>query len=668
MTLPDLTTKRRRLRAPFRIAAALPRLALPLFVLVMLFKLALFDQLVHVPYMAMNGDDRLVAAGTLALLAFWTLWLPRRGQLLALIALDVLLTALVYADLLYFRYFQDLITIPVLLQAGQVSELGDSIHALLSPKDLWFAADWALLLPLAIALLGSKRLRDALAGGRPAGSRGPSRAKRAAIRRLATGAAVFALGFVLVYAPVHKARTTWAADLFTGNWWNLSLYNVTGVLGFHGYDLYRYADEHWMRGGAPAPAEEAEAKQWFRARGDARDKLDATDPLFGRYKGANVILVQLEAFQSFVVGQRIGGQPVTPNIDKLMADSLYFDNFYHQTAQGRTSDADLAANASLQPLPSGSVFTRFAQHTYDSLALTLKDAGYAADAFHAYDGGFWNRNMMYDTLGYDKFYSKKAFTVDEPLGWSLGDKSFFKQSVRLMAAQPQPFYSFLISLSSHHPYTMPASVRTLDVGAFEGTMFGDYLEAVHYVDAAIGELVGELQAAGLWDRSIFMFYGDHDNSIDDWQPFETFLGRSLNDAERFRILKGVPFLVHLPDGARAGMYHQPVGQLDVAPTALHLLGIPSGGKAMLGTPLVTARPLAGKQVVFRSGAFIDGKVLYMPPEDGLPEHSRCYDFASGRLLPDASRCSPGARDAVRELQASDLAVTRDLVPAMRREP
>ncbi|WP_090642154.1 LTA synthase family protein [Paenibacillus sp. UNC496MF] len=647
---------------------ALPSLGLPLFVLVMLFKLALFDRLVHVPYMAMNADDRLVAAGTLALLAFWTLWLPRRGRLLALIALDVLLTALVYADLLYFRYFQDLITIPVLLQAGQVGELGDSIHALLSPRDLWFAADWAALLPLGIALLASKRLRGALAGRPAAASRGPGRARRAAIRRLASGVAVFLLGFALVYAPVHKASTTWAADLFTGNWWNLSLYNVTGVLGFHGYDLYRYADEHWMRGGAPAPAEVAEAKEVFRERGDVRDQLDATDPLFGRYKGSNVILVQLEAFQSFVVGKRIGGQPVTPNIDKLMADSLYFDNFYHQTAQGRTSDADLAANASLQPLPSGSVFTRFAQHAYDSLALTLKDGGYAANAFHAYDGGFWNRNMMYDTLGYDEFFSKNAYTIDEPLGWSLGDKSFFKQSVRLMAAQPQPFYSFLISLSSHHPYALPASVQTLDVGAFKGTMFGDYLEAVHYVDAAIGQLVGELKAAGLWDRSIFMFYGDHDNSIDDWQPFETFLGHRLNDAERFRVLKGVPFLVHLPDGARAGTYRQAGGQLDVAPTALHLLGIPSGGKAMLGTPLVTAQPLAGKEVVFRSGAFTDGKVLYVPPEDGLPEHSRCYDFASGSLLPDASRCSPGAQDAVRELQASDLAVTRDLVPAMRREP
>ncbi|QHT62116.1 LTA synthase family protein [Paenibacillus lycopersici] len=660
MTLPDLSTKRRRLRAPFSVPGALLRLDLCLFIMLMLFKLALFDRLVHVPYMDMNRDDRMVAVGTLALIAFWTFWLPRRGRMLALILLNLALTALVYCDLLYFRYFQDLITIPVLMQAGQVGELGDSIHTLLSRRDLWFFADWPFLLLLAGSSLFGKRLRGAF---RTSTAAFRSR-KQTAVRRVAISAVVLAVGFMLVFVPVHRAQTTWAKGLFTGNWWNLSLYNVTGVLGFHGYDLYRYADEHWLRGNAVTPEQTAEAKQWFADRGHTRDELDRTDPLYGRYKGKNVVLIQLEAFQSFVVGQNIGGQEVTPNINRLMKTSLYFDNFYHQTAQGRTSDADLAANASLQPMPTGSVFTRFAQHDYDSMAKVLKMNGYQANAYHAYDGGFWNRNLMYDTLGYDHFYSKTAFNIDEPLGWSLGDKSFFKQAVSMMKTQQEPFYSFLISLSSHHPYTLPAAVQTLDVGAFKGTMFGDYLEAIHYVDAAIGEMVDELKAAGLWDQSIFLFYGDHDNSIADWQPFESFLGRPLSEADRFRILKGVPFLVHLPDDARAGTYHQVGGQLDVTPTVLHLLGIPSGGQTMIGTPLVTEQPLAGKQVVFRSGGYTDGSVLYLPSEDGLEAHSKCYSFADGKPLADSSACQAGAAEARKELQASDLVVEHDQVPAM----
>lgn len=658
----------RRRQAPFFLIALLQRLGFILFIAIMLLKLNLFDRIIHVPNMAMVRDDWMTAAGTLIVISFWTLWLPARGRLLALIMLDVLLTAIVYADLIYFRYFQDLITIPVLMQAGQVGALGESINSLLTAQDLWFFADWPLLLPLFIyTIMRARKARYRtveLSYNKP-------RRLTIAIRRLAASVLVFVIGFTLIYVPVHKAKQTWASELFTGNWWNLSLYNVTGVLGFHGYDLYRYANEHWLHHSTVTAEEETEAKQWFQTRGDVRKQLES-DALFGKYKGKNVIMIQLEAFQNFVINRSIGGVPITPNMNKLLASSLYFPNFYHQTAQGRTSDADLAANVSLQPMPTGSVFIRYAQHQYDSMPQTLRDNGYTAAAFHAYDGGFWNRNMMYDQLGYEKFYSKKDFAMNEPIGWSLGDKSFFQQSVQKMAQEQQPFYSFLISLSSHHPYQLPQSAQTLDVKQFKGTMFGDYLEVVHYVDAALGTMIDSLKQAGLWDNSIFLFYGDHDNSISDWKPFESLLGQQLDETERFRILKGVPFIVHLPDDARAGTYEQPGGQLDITPTILHLLGIASSDKVMIGTPLITAAPpQAGKQIVFRSGAYTDGSVLYLPAEDGLPEHSKCYAIAGTSAtgtkhaqLAGQSACQTGAQEARKELSASDLVVEYNLVPQL----
>src|SRR5690606_17937437 len=131
-------------------------------------------------------------------------------------------------------------------------------------------------------------------------------------------------------------------------------------------------------------------------------------------------------------GKTISGQEITPNFNKLMGESLYFSNFYHQTGQGRTSDADFSSNSSLHPLPTGSVAVRYPHHTFDVLPQILKtQASYTADAFHAYEGSFWNRNNMYQAMGYDRFYSKKDFQLDEPLGWSLGDKSFFRQSLTI---------------------------------------------------------------------------------------------------------------------------------------------------------------------------------------------------------------------------------------------
>jgi phosphoglycerol transferase MdoB-like AlkP superfamily enzyme len=388
--------------------------------------------------------------------------------------------------------------------------------------------------------------------------------------------------------------------------------------------------------------------------------------MFGKYKGMNVIMVQLEAFQNFVIGQKINGQEVTPNMNKLLSESMYFKNFYHQTSQGRTSDADLAANISLQPLPTGSVFIRFAQHQYDSMPAVLKDNGYTTAAYHAYDGGFWNRNTMYSAMRYDNFYSKKSFKIDEPLGWSLGDNSFFQQSVDLMLKQKQPFYSYLIGLSSHHPYTIPERARSLDTGEFTGTIFGDYLQSVHYVDASLGHLVERLKAEGLWDKSIFLFYGDHDNSIREWEPFEKFLGKPLSELERLNILKQVPLFVHLPNGDRSGIYDQVGGQLDLTPTILHLLGISSADKFMIGTPLITEKPLKGKKVVLRNGSFTDGQVFYIPSEDLLPENAQCLDYSSGAPL-ETTVCQAGAEDARQELTQSDLVIQYNLIKQFRKQ-
>ena len=659
MVQPLQTTRNRGLRTWIDSVIRIKGLDLLLFFVLMMYKLVLFDRFVKVPNMAMSVDDVFVAIGTLALVSFWTLWLPLRGRMTALAILNVVLTAVVYSDLVYFRYFQDLISIPVLMQAGQVSSLGDSIGTLLSAKDIWYFIDWPFLIPIAIYVLFRKRDNDIQLSFAK-----PKRLRRAVIR-LSLSLIIFATGVTLVFVPINIAKKTWAVGLFVGNWWNMSLYNVTGVIGFHGYDIYRYANEHWLSDNSVPAESKNEAKQWFAERGNERKQLES-DPLFGKYKGKNVIMVQLEAFQNFVIGQKINGQEVTPNMNKLLGESMYFKNFYHQTAQGRTSDADMAANASLQPLITGSVFIRYAQHQYDSMPSTLKDNGYTTSVFHAYDGGFWNRNAMYKTLKYDTFYSKKSFKIDEPLGWSLGDTSFFRQSVDIIKKQKQPFYSFLITLSSHHPYTLPESYQILNVGDFKGTIFGDYLEAIHYVDASVGKLVEQLKAEGLWDNSIFLFYGDHDNSIRDWKPFETFLGKPLSELDRLNILKQVPFVVHLPNNDQAGVYDQVGGQLDVTPTVLHLLGISSADKYFVGTPLVTEKPLAGKKVVLRDGSFTDGKVFYIPPDDGKPEHSKCYDVATGKLT-DVSACQAGISPARKELVESDLVIQHDLIKEFKKE-
>ncbi|HEY8528204.1 MAG TPA: LTA synthase family protein [Paenibacillaceae bacterium] len=598
----------------------------------------------------MNRWKWLVSAGAALLAVCWIPPLPRRARAAALAGVDVFLSLLMLADLVYFRYFRDFITVPVLLQAGQAADVEDSILSLMRPGDLVLLAD----LPIALALA----VRAFRSGGPRLTSQPLPRLRERLLRGGLAGLMAVS-GWLLIAVPVQQQNEGWARGLFGGEWWNVPIYNVTGLLGFHGYDVYRFVREHGPGGGL-SQAELTEVRGWFAER-EAQRRAAETDSLFGAYRGANVFVVQAEAFQTFVLGLSVGGREVTPNLNRLIETSLYFPNFYHQTAAGRTSDADFAANCSLHPASSGAVFVRYAGRSFDCLPALLGAEGYDVTAHHAYEASFWNRYNMYRGMGYAEFFSLRDFEMDEPLGWSLGDKSFFRQTVeRLKERNNQPFYAMTITLSSHHPYKMPVGLQKLDVGSLEGTILGDYLQAVHYVDEAVGELVELLKREGLWDNTIFVFYGDHDNSITDWSLYERLFNRPLDELEQEMLLKKVPLIIHLPGDAHAGVVDKAGGQTDIAPTLLHLLGIPSGGLHWAGVSLLTDE---AKPVVFRNGAFTDGKVYYIPSPDGEPENGACY------LLPEGagtgtSACRMGAEEALRELMASDRFMRHDLKPLL----
>lgn len=632
-----------------------------LFVAVMMAKVYIFSEILNVANMKMTEKDALIELGAILLFSFWTIWLPARGRIVALIVLNLIATFVLYADIIYYRYFQDLISVPVLLQFSQVDSLGESIGTLLRATDFILFLDWIIIIPFAIYVLwkGRSDLRQANEYRRkPA-------ALQKAIVRIVLSAVIFGIGTSLVFTNVNEAKRTWGQGIFTGNWWNLSIYNVTGSLGFHGYDIYRYAKQHWLDAETVTAEQSSEAKEWIETRGDLRSDLEK-DALFGAYKGSNVIMLQLEAFQNFMVNKSIGGQEITPHLNDLIKQSAYFNQFYHQTAQGRTSDADFMANCSMQPVPNGSVFIQYAPNEFDCMPSTLKANDYGTTVFHSYEGGFWNRNTMYNNMQYDQFYSLKHFQLDEKIGWALGDKSFFRQSFDVISEQKQPFYSFLITLSSHYPFTMPEEEQKLNVGELDGTLMGDYLQSIHYVDAALGELVDRMKAEGLWDNTILVMYGDHDTSIKDWSMFETFLGKTLNDLEREMILKQVPLLIHLPKDEQAGTYTGVGGQIDVTPTIMHLLGISTADQYLIGTPLITENPLAHNKVVQRNGAFTDGTVYYMPSSDGIAENGTCWNIANNAIDP-TNACISAFEDARTELNMSDQIIMNDLIANFKEQ-
>jgi len=627
-----------------------------LFAAALLLKLQYFNELLSVKYMDMTDTMKTIELGAALLLGFWTLLLPTRGRIIALIILNFAVSFLLFADVVYYRYFQDLITVPVLLQAGQVESLGGSISTLIYLPDFLLFVDFAVLLPFAIYVLwkGRKDLRAVKE------TRKQAPIWRTLAIRVVLGAVVLAIGSQLYFPNVNAAKES-SKSLFAGNWWNLSIYNAIGGLGFHSYDISRYAKLNWFKSETVTAQQQSETEQVLKERGTKRKELE-NDLTFGAYKGKNVLMVQIEALQDFMFDTSIGGKEITPNLNKLVKESAYYTNFYHQTSNGRTSDADFAANCSMQPIMNGSVFIQYSGNTFDCMPNILKEHNYSATVFHAYQGGFWNRNTMYKTMNYDMFYNLKHFVTDESVGWAVGDKSFFRQSMDVLSDQKKPFYGFLITLTSHHPYSMPAAEKKLDVGELKDTILGNYLQSVHYVDAAVGELVDRLKAEDLWDDTILILYGDHDNSIKDWELYAKLFGKPLTEFEQKRFNKQVPLLIHLPDGAYAGEYSLAGGQTDLTPTILHLLGISTADYYMVGMPLLLDKPLEDHIVVQRYGTWSNEKVYYIPAGNNT---GTCYLLETGQPV-DSAMCTAGTEKANEELMASDNTVIHNLIKKFRK--
>lgn len=220
------------------------------------------------------------------------------------------------------------------------------------------------------------------------------------------------------------------------------------------------------------------------------------------------------------------GESVTPNLNRLASEGLYFSNFYAQVGVGTSSDTEFTYSTSLMPSLNGTVFVNYYNNKYETIQKLLKEKGYYVFSMHGNEGNFWNRDVMHKNLGYDKFYSKSSFVIDEEYGLGLSDGSFFKQTVPMIKEindNHELFYGTLITLTNHTPwakvneYSEYKVSKSITVGGqyitrpyLEDTTIGKYIKSVNYMDKCIGTFIEELDKEGILDNTIIVIYGDHD--------------------------------------------------------------------------------------------------------------------------------------------------------------
>jgi len=289
----------------------------------------------------------------------------------------------------------------------------------------------------------------------------------------------------------------------------------------------------------------------------------------------NVILIQVESLDAKVLDYSKQGEQITPFLNKLKDQSLYFENFYAQKVNG-SFDADLSTLTSLYPVNRSYVFRDIDLSAFQSLPLLLKEKNYQTLAFHNNDRNFFNRAEAYPDLGFDRFYSQRYFEeniypVPEARGLGVNDYDYFNQAAEIIkekAAAEKPFFAYLISLTSHTTFNFYPKTAVKEFAGVKNNLVQNYFRSINFTDAAIENFVNKLKEAGIMKNTLLVIYADHESEIKSIEY------ESDSDFTLWRNVKvpyHIPLIIKHPEIKNRTIKREGT-TTDIAPTVLDLLG------------------------------------------------------------------------------------------------
>lgn len=505
------------------------------------------------------------------------------------LAVYFLFSLLMFADTMYFNYYNQTVSIKQLWQAKSVTAVPNSFIATLIP------ASFLLFVDIPFAYISFKKY-----------------ATKENLQKWLPWRKFKYVLYVLTILIITFIANPFRSDVF-------ARVNTMEFFTNHVNDVYQTISENL----APEDMDEREIL-------NVLDEV-TPEPKIVKYNGIgagkNLIVIQLEAFQNFVLGATYNGQEITPNLNALLKkDTLYYDHYFSNIGKGNTADAEFSTMNSLYPVIDGECYRLYQDNTFNGLPWLMRGNGYYAFAIHGYKGEFWNREYVYPNEGFQDFYSMEDLNQDDIVGLGISDKSMFHQLIPILQAQRQPYFTFAITLSNHHPFMLDEKywdLKLLDED--KDTTFGDYLETVHYTDEAIGQLFTELKAAGLYNNTVIAMYGDHHGlncGMEDVNyRVSDFIGRIYDYDEMLNI----PLIIHVPGSGVEETIHTTGGQIDFLPTIANIMGITYDDTFIMGQDITNARKgfVAFTSYLF-DGSFATNDIVFQISREGVFEGSRAW--------------------------------------------
>lgn len=276
----------------------------------------------------------------------------------------------------------------------------------------------------------------------------------------------------------------------------------------------------------------------------------------GEEKHYNVILLTVESLSANYMKAFGNQENLTPYLDQLATESLFFTNFYAigtRTVYGLT-----AITLSIPPLPGNAIVRRPQNENLFSLGSVLNKKGYLSKFIYGGFGYFDNMNYFFQNNGY-QIVDRRNLKPEEITFanvWGVSDEDLLNRVLKESDdayAKGKPFFNMVMTTSNHRPYTYPEG--KIDIPSKTGRK-----GAVKYTDYAIGHFIEQAKSKPWFNNTIFVIVADHTAGSG---------GKNEIDPKRYHI----PLIVYAPQIIEPKTIETLSSQIDVAPTLLGVLNL-----------------------------------------------------------------------------------------------
>lgn len=482
--------------------------------------------------------------------------LPNKSRIIIGIISTLVISLLLFMDNIYYIFSNNVLSVAQITNLQYGEEIADTLPTVLEGKQILYFIDIIFFVILIISkflVIVSK----------------PKKTKKERIKKILTGISIALIGCILSIGYVQNGKQkSYNKDLQIkeATIYGYHIYDIENVLNTKKNTKYKTKDK--------ILEDYTILKEEYNKEG--------SENLKGVINGKNIIILQLESVQEFLLNQSINGKEITPNLNGFMNENIEFTNMFMQS-YSTTADCEHSSITSLYPMENGMSYSKYYTNTYDDLFKIFHKNNYHTSYMHGNYPYFWNRGNVYGRMEIDELSLKEQFEdLSENINGDLSDELLYLQAVDKLKTYNEPFISYIVSASSHTPFTLEGlqdkSKISIDVGKYKNTYFGNYLEAMNYADYAFGVFINKLKEEGLYNDTTILVFGDHNGLTmyqDEMVEFLKERDPNINDVDLKLNYIRVACGIKIP-GMQKQKIYKPVSKLDIKPTLTNLVGIDDG--------------------------------------------------------------------------------------------